>query len=435
MPLTHHAGACAIAGLTLLTTAGLATAGLPAPAPAVTLDLVIEQAADDPRQIMERSADVLQQIETITGEMEAGGEAGGLLQFTSAKAQFAAVRDVPPSERLTPMRMRVTGSGLTTRDRENPVEFDVVYNGANATWLDSKNRALRARDYRTALRQNFTEIEVSSALIINGIFEARPLRQMIVQRATEPQLLESKTIDGVECFVIKYEFADGTNINTFYIGKEDYIPRRIERATRASGGGINFSSDEFFALRNIRLGASVPESRMAMTAPEGWEDETAAQEPARPVRDPRMDLEDPKTRIPTFTLRNTGGEQVSTANFRGDMTLIYVFGTWLRPSTRIAPEIESLRKEYEGKGLRVVGVTFREPNADAPKKFADENGLGFEILLEGDTLVRGLNIAQYPAVVLVDGDGFIVSTHVGSSSAERVANDIRAAMAGAEGGE
>lgn len=435
MPLTHHAGACAIAGLTLFNAAGLAASGLVAPAPADARARVIDQVADDPRQIMERSADALQQLESITGEMEAGGEAGGLLQFTSAKAQFVALRDVPPSERLTPMRMRLTGSGLTTRDRENPVEFDVVYSGSTAVWLDSKGRALRSRDYRTALRQSFTEIEVSSALIINGIFEARPLRQMIVQRATEPKLLESQTIDGVECFVIQYEFADGSNTNTFYIGKEDYLPRRIERATRATGGGIDFSSDEFFVMRNLRPGASVPQTRMAMAAPEGWADETTAQEPERPVRDPRMDLEDPKTRIPTFTLRSTSGEQVSTANFRGDMTLIYVFGTWLRPSTRIAPEIESLRKEYEGKGLRVVGVTFREPNEDAPKKFAEENGLGFDILLEGDTLVRGLSIAQYPAVVLVDGDGFIVSTHVGSSSAERVANDIKTAMAGAEGGE
>ena len=52
---------------------------------------------------------------------------------------------------------------------------------------------------------------------------------------------------------------------------------------------------------------------------------------------------------PDFSLQNSAGEQVSLSDLRGDVVMINVWATWCGPCRVIAPTIEKLAADFDGK--------------------------------------------------------------------------------------
>ncbi|MFC2018761.1 peroxiredoxin family protein [Chloroflexota bacterium] len=109
---------------------------------------------------------------------------------------------------------------------------------------------------------------------------------------------------------------------------------------------------------------------------------------------------------PDFTLRNLDGEDVSLSDFRGKVVLLNFWASWCSPCVYEMPFLQEAYEEWQDDGLVILGINKGESVAKV-ERFAEDNGISFPILLDGDEAVsQRYGVRSIPASVLIDKDGF-----------------------------
>jgi len=107
-----------------------------------------------------------------------------------------------------------------------------------------------------------------------------------------------------------------------------------------------------------------------------------------------------------------GGEDVSLSDYRGQWVLLNFWASWCEPCRDEAPAIEDFAKRNRGKVV-VVGMDSKENSVDA-QRFADEYGLSYELLHDGEgQMMDDYNVKGLPESFLIDPDGEIAYIYRG----------------------
>jgi peroxiredoxin len=142
----------------------------------------------------------------------------------------------------------------------------------------------------------------------------------------------------------------------------------------------------------------------------------SAQPPLGTLPAPPADLPvapQPQAVAPDFTLTALDGQPVRLNDLRGRPVLINFWATWC-PACR--SELPALQAAYQRYGERVafLGVDVKEPE-ETVAAFAQQSGLTFPILLDGDGAV-GSQLYQargIPTSLFIAPDGVVSVRHVG----------------------
>jgi cytochrome c biogenesis protein CcmG, thiol:disulfide interchange protein DsbE len=112
---------------------------------------------------------------------------------------------------------------------------------------------------------------------------------------------------------------------------------------------------------------------------------------------------------PAYGASLLGGDSVSLAQLKGNVVLLNVWATWCIPCRKELPELQALHKQYEPRGLRVVGVSVDETGTDSSvREYAQELGITYSILRDPDQRVySAFSIVGVPASFLIDREGRI----------------------------
>jgi len=122
----------------------------------------------------------------------------------------------------------------------------------------------------------------------------------------------------------------------------------------------------------------------------------------------RVALPQEPVAAPEFKLDGVDGRPISLADLRGRLVFLNFWATWCKPCRREMPAMERLYRAYRDRGLAVVAVNFREPQAPV-KAFLEEMGLTFATPLDLDgTVTRTYGVRGLPATFLADRDGKIL---------------------------
>lgn len=120
---------------------------------------------------------------------------------------------------------------------------------------------------------------------------------------------------------------------------------------------------------------------------------------------------------PDFSWKAPDGAAATFDGSRGTLTLVNFWATWCAPCRRELPDLVELSRQYAGRGFAVVGIaTDRTSNAaelvtESMKKY----GIPYQVLLSTQDLEDAFrNIRMMPTSFLVDREGRIVSTIIGS---------------------
>jgi len=110
--------------------------------------------------------------------------------------------------------------------------------------------------------------------------------------------------------------------------------------------------------------------------------------------------------------------------YRGQVVLVNLWATWCAPCRKEMPAMEALYEELGPKGFKIAAVSVDEGNLEDVKRFADELGLTFDILHDGDGSVQqAYQTVMFPESFLIDRNGTIVKKAIGehpwSSDANR----------------
>jgi peroxiredoxin len=112
------------------------------------------------------------------------------------------------------------------------------------------------------------------------------------------------------------------------------------------------------------------------------------------------------------------------SNYRNQVVLVNLWGTFCIPCRKEMPAMEQLYKELGPKGFRIAAVSVDEGDLADVMAFADELGLTFDILHDSDGSVqKAYQTVMFPESFLIDRNGMIVKKAIGehpwSSDANR----------------
>jgi len=141
---------------------------------------------------------------------------------------------------------------------------------------------------------------------------------------------------------------------------------------------------------------------------------------------------------PDFELQVVGpngltGETVKLSSFRGKVVFLEFMESWCGACQEVAPAVESIRWDYEPRGVVFISVagTHRGANAESTAAFIKEYQVQWTYVLDSDnTVFTKYKVEATPTFFILDRNGVIVSTYKGVTTTEALTSALDAALTG-----
>ena len=140
--------------------------------------------------------------------------------------------------------------------------------------------------------------------------------------------------------------------------------------------------------------------------------------------------------LPKVTLKDISGKTVTTDTLsnNGKPFIIDFFATWCKPCNRELDAISEVYDEWvEETGVKLIAISIDQAhNINKVKPLVDQNEWEYEVLLDPNSeLLKALGGQMIPFVVVVDGNGKIVSKHSGytDGAEEELIQEVRNLLA------
>jgi len=116
---------------------------------------------------------------------------------------------------------------------------------------------------------------------------------------------------------------------------------------------------------------------------------------------------------PAFTLASRAGQDVSLAQYKGQVVMINFWASWCGPCRQEMPLLEGIYKKYNKMGFTMLGVNV-EPDSNAANEWLKATPVSFPILYDRDSKVSKLyDVAGMPSTVIIDRGGKLRVLHRG----------------------
>ena len=116
---------------------------------------------------------------------------------------------------------------------------------------------------------------------------------------------------------------------------------------------------------------------------------------------------------PSFTLAARGGQDVSLAQYKGQVVMLNFWASWCGPCRQEMPLLESIYRKYNKMGFTMIGVNV-EPDSNAANDWLKATPVSFPILYDRDSKVSKLyDVSGMPSTVIIDRTGKLRVLHRG----------------------
>jgi thiol-disulfide isomerase/thioredoxin len=123
---------------------------------------------------------------------------------------------------------------------------------------------------------------------------------------------------------------------------------------------------------------------------------------------------------PSWTLKDLDGREVSSSQFAGKVVVVDFWATWCGPCVEEIPGYVALQKKYGKDGLVIVGISLDRAGPARVKKFAEENGMNYVLVMGNDSVGEAFGgIEAIPTTFLISRDGKVVHRKMGAWPHER----------------
>jgi peroxiredoxin len=128
---------------------------------------------------------------------------------------------------------------------------------------------------------------------------------------------------------------------------------------------------------------------------------------------------------PGFEVQDLDGHKISLAQQQGKIVILEFWSVSCRACQMSIPELNELQKEYQDKGLTVIGITIDQPNYvsdDLLMKFMDYFKINFKIGRANQQVLQDYFAGQFrislPTIFIIDRRGKIVKRFEGYAEGE-----------------
>ena len=111
---------------------------------------------------------------------------------------------------------------------------------------------------------------------------------------------------------------------------------------------------------------------------------------------------------PGFVLKDIKGRHARLSDYNGKVLLINFWATWCAPCQAEMPALVELQKEYQARGLQIIGVTYPPENRSAVRKVMRRLKLNYPVLFGTRLMTDAYGIGDVlPVTIVVDRNGRI----------------------------
>ena len=112
---------------------------------------------------------------------------------------------------------------------------------------------------------------------------------------------------------------------------------------------------------------------------------------------------------PEFATKSLDGDDVSLADYRGQVVLLNVWATWCDPCVRELPVLAQMHEQLKDKGFSVIGLNGDvRSKLQAVRTMVVRNDLPFPIWLDFESKAQVVfKLRGYPTTFLIDRQGEI----------------------------
>ena len=135
--------------------------------------------------------------------------------------------------------------------------------------------------------------------------------------------------------------------------------------------------------------------------------------------------------VPEYVARTLDGDTVHVGDAASRApTVLNVWATWCTSCREEMAALDSLKREFGSRGLRVIAVSVDDGDIERVRRFAASNHLGMTVAHDpGATIERSYQVVGVPTTFVIGGDGTLRWRHTGNIT--EMLPEVRRAVDGA----
>jgi thiol-disulfide isomerase/thioredoxin len=128
------------------------------------------------------------------------------------------------------------------------------------------------------------------------------------------------------------------------------------------------------------------------------------------------------TTAPDFTLKTLEQEEITLSKLKGKPVLLDFWATWCGPCRESIPHLISLYKNYQSKGVEVIGISMDKGEIERVRNFVKSMNIPYPIAIASPEVVQNYRVTNLPTTFFINKEGKIQEKIVGFNSqiAERM---------------
>ncbi|MFC4469857.1 TlpA family protein disulfide reductase [Streptomyces xiangluensis] len=138
---------------------------------------------------------------------------------------------------------------------------------------------------------------------------------------------------------------------------------------------------------------------------------------------------------PELSGKTIDGEQLDVADYKGDIVVLNVWGSWCGPCRLEAKNFVKVSEDLKDQGVQFVGINTRDTSTKPAVAFEKEYGVTYPSLYDptGKLMLRfekgTLNPQAIPSTIVIDRQGNIASRSLQPLSEEKLRKMIKPILA------
>lgn len=109
---------------------------------------------------------------------------------------------------------------------------------------------------------------------------------------------------------------------------------------------------------------------------------------------------------PPLVLKDLRGRNLRLSDYKGKVVLLNFWATWCPPCRAEMPDLIRMQREYQSRGLRVIGVTYPPQEAMQVREFIRKLGVNYPVAMGSkETKTLFDKTESLPLTVIIDREG------------------------------
>jgi thiol-disulfide isomerase/thioredoxin len=114
-------------------------------------------------------------------------------------------------------------------------------------------------------------------------------------------------------------------------------------------------------------------------------------------------------KAPSLSVKDLRGRSIRLSDYRGKVVLLNFWATWCPPCRAEMPAFVKMQREYEKRGLQVIGITYPPETAREVRQFIRKLKINYPVALgTKETKLIFDQSETLPLTIIIDRDGNIL---------------------------